>query len=37
MLTNFTQHFFRAAWHVKAVILMLIALVVACAAAITLF
>ena len=36
MLANFTQHFFRAVWHIKAVILALIALVVAGAAAITL-
>ena len=36
MLTNFTQHFFRAVWHIKAVILSLIALVVAGAAAVTL-
>jgi hypothetical protein len=34
MLTNFIQHFFRAVWHVKAVILALVSLVVVGAAAI---
>ena len=36
MLTNFTHHFFRAVWHIKVVILALIALVVAGAAAVKL-
>lgn len=36
MITSFTYHFFRAVWHVRAVILALIALVVAGAAAVTL-
>lgn len=35
MLTNFTQHFFRVIWHIKTVVLVLIALVVAGAAVIT--
>ena len=35
MLINFTQHFFRVIWHIKAVVLALIALVVAGAAVIT--
>jgi hypothetical protein len=37
MFTSFARHFFRAIWHVKAVILMLIALIVAGAAAVSLF
>ena len=37
MFTNFARHFFRAIWHVKAVILMLVALMVAGAAAVSLF
>ena len=36
MFASFTYHFFRAVWHVKAVILALIALVVAGAATVTL-
>ena len=36
MLKSFVRHFFRAIWLVKAVILMLIALIVAGAAAVTL-
>jgi len=36
MLVSFTNHFLRAIWHVRAVILALIALVVAGAAAVTL-
>ena len=36
MFTSFTRHFFRAIWHVKAVILMLVALMVAGAGAVTL-
>ena len=36
MFTNFTDHFFWAIWHVKSVILALIALIMACAVAITL-
>ena len=35
MLINFTQHFFRVIWHIKTVVLVLIALVVAGAAVIT--
>jgi LPS O-antigen subunit length determinant protein (WzzB/FepE family) len=35
MFTSFTRHLFRAIWHVKAVILMLLALIVAGAAAVT--
>ena len=37
MFTRFMYHFFLAVWHVKTVILALIALVVAGAAAVTLF
>lgn len=37
MFTSFTRHFFRAIWYVKSVILMLIALIVAGAAAVSLF
>jgi len=36
MLTNFARHFFSAIWHVKAVILMLVTLMVAGAAVLTL-
>jgi voltage-gated potassium channel len=36
MFTNFARHFFRAIWHVKAVILMLVTLMVAGAASVTL-
>ena len=36
MFTRFSYHFFRAIWHVRAVILALIALVVVGAAAVTL-
>ena len=36
MLASFTNHFLRAIWHVRAVILALIALVVVGAAAVTL-
>ena len=36
MLSSFTYHFFRAIWHVRAVMLALIALVVVGAAAVTL-
>ncbi len=36
MFASFARHFFRAIWHVKAVILMLVALIVAGAAAVTL-
>jgi len=36
MFTSFARHFFRAIWHVKAVILMLNALIVASAAAVSL-
>ncbi len=36
MFINFARHFFRAVWHVKAVILMLVALMVAGAAALSL-
>ncbi len=36
MFTRFARHFFRAVWHVKAVILMLVALIVAGAGAVTL-
>ena len=36
MFTSFTSHFFRAVWHVKSVILALIALIMAGAVAITL-
>lgn len=36
MFINFASHFFRAIWHVKAVIVMLVALMVAGAAAVTL-
>jgi len=36
MLTSFARHFFRAIWHVKAVILMLVALIVVGAGAVTL-
>jgi len=35
MLTNFARHFFSAIWHVKAIILMLVTLMVAGAAALT--
>ena len=35
MFTSFTSHFYRAVWHIKSVILALIALVVAGAGAIT--
>ncbi|MES0398042.1 MAG: potassium channel family protein [Syntrophobacteria bacterium] len=35
MLATFTNHFFRAIWHVRAIILVLIALVVVGAAAVT--
>jgi len=37
MFTRFTNHFFQSAWHVKSVILVLIGLLVAGAAAVTLF
>jgi hypothetical protein len=37
MFTSLARHFFRAIWYVKAVILMLIALIVAGAAAVSLF
>ncbi|MGD8655427.1 MAG: potassium channel family protein [Desulfobacterales bacterium] len=37
MLVRFTNHFFQIVWHVKSVILALIALIVAGAGAITLF
>ena len=36
MFTSFTSHFFRAVWHVKSVILALIALIIVGAVAITL-
>ena len=36
MFTSFTDHFFRAIWHVKSVILALVALIMAGAVAITL-
>jgi len=36
MFASFARHFFRAIWHVKAVILMLVALMVAGAGAVTL-
>ena len=36
ILSSFTYHFFHAIWHVRAVILVLIALIVAGAAAVTL-
>ena len=36
MFTSFSRHFFRAIWHVKVVILMLVALMVASAGAVTL-
>jgi hypothetical protein len=36
MFTSFARHFFRAIWHVKAVILMLVALMVAGAGLVTL-
>jgi uncharacterized membrane protein len=36
ILSSFTYHFFHAIWHVRAVILVLIALIVAGAAALTL-
>jgi len=36
MFTRFARHFFRAVWYVKAVILMLVALIVAGAGAVTL-
>ena len=36
MFTSFALHFFRVIWHVKAVILMLVALIVVGAAAVTL-
>ncbi|MBW2481180.1 MAG: two pore domain potassium channel family protein [Deltaproteobacteria bacterium] len=36
MFTSFTRHFFRVIWHVKVVILMLVALMVAGAGAVTL-
>ena len=36
MFTSFARHFFRVIWHVKAVILMLVALIVVGAAAVTL-
>ena len=36
MFTGFARHFFRAIWHVKAVILTLVALMVAGAGAVTL-
>ena len=36
MFTNFTDHFFRAVWHVKSVILALIALIMAGAVAMSL-
>ena len=36
MFTSFSRHFFRAIWHVKAVILMLVAMVAAGAGAVTL-
>jgi uncharacterized membrane protein len=36
MFTSFARHFFRAIWHVKAVFLMLVALMVVGAAALTL-
>jgi hypothetical protein len=36
MFTSFTRHFFRVIWHVKIVILMLVALMVAGAGAVTL-
>ena len=36
MFTSFAHHFFRAIWHVKFVILMLVALMVAGAAAVSL-
>jgi len=34
MFINFARHFLRAVWHVKAVILMLVALMVTVAAAV---
>jgi hypothetical protein len=37
MFTSLARHFFRAIWYVKSVILMLIALIVAGAAAVSLF
>ncbi len=36
ILSSFTYHFFHAIWHVRAVILVLIALIMAGAAAVTL-
>jgi hypothetical protein len=36
MFTSFSRHFFRAIWHVKVVILTLVALMVAGAGAVTL-
>ncbi len=36
MFTSFARHFFRAIWHVKAVILMLVVLMVAGAGLVTL-
>ena len=36
MFTSFSRHFFRAIWHVKVVILMLVALMAASAGAVTL-
>jgi len=36
MFTSFARHFFRAIWHVKAVILMLVALMLAGAGAVAL-
>ncbi|MGD9182086.1 MAG: potassium channel family protein, partial [Desulfobacterales bacterium] len=36
MLTRFTNHFFQIVWHVKSIILALIALIIAGAGAITL-
>ena len=36
MLTGFTKHFFHVVWHIKTVILILVALMVAGAAAVTL-
>jgi hypothetical protein len=36
MFTNFAHHFFGAIWHIKTVILTLVALIVAGAAAVTL-
>ena len=37
IFSSFTYHFFRAVWHVRTIILALIALVVVGAAAVTLF